>query len=125
MMTCDVCNHGYHIWCLDEPMLTVHDGEWKCPRHSGNPQPYIGQGLGIFSISMSLITASCRKEKPNTVIHFVEKDTKTSFNSGIYLYIPSQQRIKVRTVGMNASICSCLHTKQPSKGFRICTDCNS
>ena len=59
--------------------------------------PYIGQGLEIFSISMSLITASCRKENPNPVIHFVEKDIN-DFNFGIYLYISSQPRIKVRTV---------------------------
>ena len=50
MMTCDICNHGYHIWCLDEPMLSVHDGEWRCPRHSGNPHTLHWPGVGDILI---------------------------------------------------------------------------
>ena len=34
VVLCDPCNLGYHIWCLDTPLLRVSDGDWHCPRHS-------------------------------------------------------------------------------------------
>ena len=41
MVVCDACNQGYHLWCLDQPLLQVPDGIWKCPRHSGTQYIYI------------------------------------------------------------------------------------
>ena len=35
MVLCKACQQGYHIWCLDEPLLRVPDGPWQCPKHKG------------------------------------------------------------------------------------------
>ena len=32
-MVHDMCNAGYHLWCLDTPLMRVPDGPWTCPRH--------------------------------------------------------------------------------------------
>ena len=29
---CDGCNTGWHIYCLEPPLLQVPDGQWLCPR---------------------------------------------------------------------------------------------
>ena len=46
MVLCDACNHGYHIWCLDEPLLRVPEEAWKCPRHSGMVHTQLITGMG-------------------------------------------------------------------------------
>ena len=33
MVLCDGCQEGYHIWCMDTPMLTMPIGSWKCHKH--------------------------------------------------------------------------------------------
>ena len=33
MVMCETCNQGYHLWCLDQPLLRVPDKAWLCPRH--------------------------------------------------------------------------------------------
>ena len=32
MLLCDTCNDGYHIYCLDPPLLGIPEGSWTCPR---------------------------------------------------------------------------------------------
>ena len=32
---CDQCNEGYHIRCLEPPLMRVPRGSWECPRHLG------------------------------------------------------------------------------------------
>ena len=34
MTLCDRCNEGYHIWCVEPPLLRVPRESWTCPRHS-------------------------------------------------------------------------------------------
>ena len=41
MVICDTCNHGYHLWCLDVPLLRVPDEVWQCPRHTGMITPIL------------------------------------------------------------------------------------
>ena len=36
MVLCDVCQDGFHIWCLDQPLLRVPTEPWKCKFHKGN-----------------------------------------------------------------------------------------
>jgi hypothetical protein len=31
LMLCDVCNSGYHTYCLQPPLSSVPDGVWLCP----------------------------------------------------------------------------------------------
>ena len=31
---CDKCNKGYHIWCLEPPLMRVPEGSLMCSRHS-------------------------------------------------------------------------------------------
>ena len=33
MVLCDGCQEGYHIWCMDKPLLTMPTGSWKCHKH--------------------------------------------------------------------------------------------
>ena len=33
MVLCDVCNEGYHIWCLTPSLDRVPAGGWTCRRH--------------------------------------------------------------------------------------------
>ena len=35
MVLCDKCNEGYHIWCMEPPLMRVPEDSWTCPRHSG------------------------------------------------------------------------------------------
>ena len=35
MILCDRCNEGYHIWCVEPPLMRVLEDSWTCPRHSG------------------------------------------------------------------------------------------
>ena len=35
MVLCDMCYHGYHIWCLDKQLFKVLEGKWICPAHGG------------------------------------------------------------------------------------------
>ena len=46
MVLCDACNHGYHIWCLDEPLLRVPEEAWKTSRHSGMVHTQLITGIG-------------------------------------------------------------------------------
>ena len=39
MVLCNVCQDGFHIWCLDQPLLQVPSGLWKCKLHKGNCSP--------------------------------------------------------------------------------------
>ena len=32
MLICDYCSEGYHMDCLDPPILRVPKGDWFCPR---------------------------------------------------------------------------------------------
>ena len=41
MVLCEACQHGYHIWCLDKPLLRVPDGPWRCPKHEGQYPTHI------------------------------------------------------------------------------------
>ena len=34
MVLCDVCNVGYHIWCVTPSFDTVPQGRWTCQRHA-------------------------------------------------------------------------------------------
>jgi hypothetical protein len=38
MLLCDFqdCKGGYHMYCLNPPMLKVPEGEWLCPQHDGS-----------------------------------------------------------------------------------------
>ena len=35
MVLCEGCNEGYHIWCMEPPLMRVPEDSWTCPRHSG------------------------------------------------------------------------------------------
>ena len=35
MVLCVACQEGYHIWCLDVPLVKVSDEPWHCPKHEG------------------------------------------------------------------------------------------
>ena len=34
MVLCDVCNVGYHIWCVTPSFDNVPEGRWTCQRHA-------------------------------------------------------------------------------------------
>jgi hypothetical protein len=31
MLLCDGCDHGYHMFCLEPPLVAVPKGDWFCP----------------------------------------------------------------------------------------------
>ena len=33
MLLCNVCNHGFHTFCLDPPLSEVPDTQWQCATH--------------------------------------------------------------------------------------------
>ena len=37
MLLCDICNKGYHTFCLDEPLKEVPHQIWQCGKHKVNP----------------------------------------------------------------------------------------
>ncbi|XP_065200189.1 chromodomain-helicase-DNA-binding protein Mi-2 homolog isoform X2 [Planococcus citri] len=39
LLCCDSCPSAYHTFCLNPPLTTIPDGDWKCPRCSAKPLP--------------------------------------------------------------------------------------
>lgn len=36
MLLCDVCDNGFHIYCLSPPLAAIPEGEWHCSECSKN-----------------------------------------------------------------------------------------
>jgi hypothetical protein len=32
MLLCDVCDRGWHIYCLNPPLRDIPQGDWSCPK---------------------------------------------------------------------------------------------
>lgn len=39
MLLCDLCDHGFHIYCLDPPLDTIPAGDWYCVECEASPSP--------------------------------------------------------------------------------------
>ena len=33
MALCDKCQEGYHLWCMDTPIMAMPSGAWTCHKH--------------------------------------------------------------------------------------------
>eukprot|EP00854_Cymbomonas_tetramitiformis_P034177 gene34177-biopygen18263 len=47
MLVCDMCNHGYHIWCLKPALGGVPEGDWQCPKCLGTAVVAASAEVGI------------------------------------------------------------------------------
>lgn len=50
----DGCHVGYHMYCLDPPLLQVPDDEWLCPQHDGSNGASARQTPGVAPTRSSL-----------------------------------------------------------------------
>jgi hypothetical protein len=46
MLLCDVCNTGWHLYCLRPPLSAVPPGDWICPACTGNGITVVPKGMG-------------------------------------------------------------------------------
>lgn len=39
LLCCDACPLSFHLKCLDPPLTSIPEGEWKCPNCRDTPAP--------------------------------------------------------------------------------------
>ena len=49
-IVCDSCEHGFHGYCLDPPLKSIHSHEWHCPRCLVGTGEYGFEEGGIYSL---------------------------------------------------------------------------
>lgn len=50
IMTCDSCEHGYHIHCLDPPLGSIPEYDWHCPRCLVGTGEFGFEEGGVYSL---------------------------------------------------------------------------
>lgn len=53
MVLCDQCQDGFHIWCLDRPLLRLPTDGWLCKRHKGNAPSHLDTEFFMLSMRIS------------------------------------------------------------------------
>ncbi|KAI9588380.1 hypothetical protein GQX74_004225 [Glossina fuscipes] len=62
LLCCDSCPSAYHTFCLNPPLDTIPDGDWKCPRCSC--PPLTGKAEKIITWRWAESTESSTSKKP-------------------------------------------------------------
>ena len=61
MVLCEACQKGYHLWCMDVPLLHIPEGPWRCHKHEGTQYTQLITEIGGILLRSPMIILSWRK----------------------------------------------------------------
>ncbi|XP_037933405.1 chromodomain-helicase-DNA-binding protein Mi-2 homolog [Teleopsis dalmanni] len=72
LLCCDSCPSAYHTFCLNPPLDTIPDGDWKCPRCSCPPLTGKAEKIITWRWAESTEPSTSKKSKSRQREYFVK-----------------------------------------------------